>query len=116
MERIRIETGSRTETATSNMGAWKTGSSVTRWCECVPITPAQAVNRYDVPFDKQLMYEFRFFDKPTITLRNTRFVWVTNGHANCLKVYWPRSTPINIDGEGRRTSVLAEETEETVDE
>ena len=116
-QRIRIDTGDRTSTVTSPSGAWSTDSSETRWCEAVVISPAQAVQRYNVPFDKKLMYEFRFRDRPTITLRHTRFVWVTDGHPNELKIYWPRSTPINVDGEGCVTSVLVEEdTEKMVNE
>jgi len=113
-QRIRIETGSRTATATSPTGAWSSSSTETRWAEAVVISPAQAVNRYQIPFDDKLMWEFRFNDEPSISLGNTRFVWVTNGHPNNLKIYWPRSTPINVDGEGRVTTVLVEEdTEET---
>lgn len=113
-QRIRIETGNRTATATNPSGTWSTNATETRWAEAAVISPAKAVTRYDVAFDKQLMWEFRFRDRPSISLRNTRFVWVTNGHDNNLKIYWPRSAPINPDGKGLVTTILVEEdTEET---
>jgi len=111
-QRIRIDTGGRVESDTSNVGAWVTASTETRWCEASVIAPAQAIARYDVAIDKELMYEFRFYDRPTITMRDTRFVWVTDGNPNELKIYWPKSTPINADGEGRVTTVLVTEDNE----
>lgn len=111
-DRIRIETLTKTPTATNPSGV-SVSSSDTRWCEAVVISPAAAVQRYGVELDKVLRYEFRFFDRPTITLKNTRFVWMSDDHPNELKIYRLISTAINVDGVGERTTVLVEETGET---
>ena len=113
-DRIRIETVTKTPTATNPSGT-AVASSVTRWADTITITPAQAVQRYGVELDQVLRYEFRFYDTPTITLKNTRFVWVSNGHANYLKRYRMIGSPINIDGMRRITSVCVEFTGETAD-
>ena len=111
-QRIRIDTGTRTSTATSPLGAWVTASSDTRWCESADISPAMAVQRYDIELDAVVRKELRFYDRPTITLGGTRFVWLTNGHPDYLKIYWPKSSPVNADGEGTVTTVLVEEDRE----
>jgi len=111
-QRVRIDTGTRTSTATSPLGAWVTASSDTRWCEVSSISPAMAVQRYDIELDAVVRKEFRFYDKPTITLGGTRFVWFTNGSDDYLKIYWPKSSPVNADGEGIITTVLVEEDRE----
>ena len=108
-DRVRIDTGTRTSTATSPMGAWATASSDTRWCEVSSISPAMAVQRYDIELDAVVRKEFRFYDRPSITLGGSRFVWKTDGHPNELKIYWPKSSPLNADGEGTITTVLVEE-------
>jgi len=108
-DRVRIDTGTRTSTATSPLGAWVTASSDTRWCEVASISPAMAVQRYNIELDAVVRKEFRFYDKPTITLGGTRFVWFTNGSDDYLKIYWPKSSPVNADGEGTVTTVLVEE-------
>jgi len=108
-DRVRIDTGTRTSTATSPRGAWVTASSDTRWCEVSSISPAMAVQRYDIELDAVVRKEFRFYDRPSITLGGSRFVWKTDGHPNELKIYWPKSSPLNADGEGTITTVLVEE-------
>ena len=110
-QRIRIETGANVAAAAGGT-VWTTASSETRWCETVSISPAQAVQRYGCELDAQIRYEFRFFDRPTIGLGTSRFVWVTNGHPNELKIYKPRSSPVNVDSVGAVTSLLVEDTEE----
>ena len=111
-QRIRIDTGTRTTTATSPQGTWVTASSDTRWCEVSSISPAMAVQRYQIELDAVVRKEFRFYDKPTITLGGSRFVWFTNGSDDYLKIYWPKSSPVNADGESRMTTVLVEEDRE----
>jgi len=111
-QRIRIDTGTRTTTATSPQGTWVTASSDTRWCEVSSISPAMAVQRYQIELDAVVRKEFRFYDKPTITLGGSRFVWYTNGSDDYLKIYWPKSSPVNADGESRMTTVLVEEDRE----
>lgn len=112
-QRIRIETGLKTP-ASSGGSAWSTTSSVTRWAEVILIS-AIARERYQ-SIDKQVDYEFRFNDRQTITMRKTRFVWVTNGHPNNLKIYYPAAPAENVDGEGRMTTVLVTESTEVADE
>lgn len=113
-QRIRIETGADVAQAAGGV-AWTTASSETRWCETVAVSPAQAVQRYGCELDAQIRYEFRFFDRPTIGLGTSRFVWVTDGHPNELKIYKPRSSPTNVDGIGAATSLLVEDTGEVAD-
>jgi len=114
-QRVRINTGSSAPQAAGGT-AWTTASTETRWCQIVSITPAQAVQRYGCELDAVIRFEFRFYDRPTITMRGTQFVWVTDGHPNKLKVYKPRSSPVNVDGVGAVTSLLVEDTGETADE
>jgi len=71
-----------------------------------------AVQRYQIELDAVVRKEFRFYDKPTITLGGSRFVWYTNGSDDYLKIYWPKSSPVNADGESRMTTVLVEEDRE----
>ena len=110
-QRIRINTGADV-TAAAGGTVWTTASTETRWCETVSISPAQAVQRYGCELDAQIRYEFRFFDRPTIGLGTTQFVWVTNGHPNRLKIYKPVSSPVNVDAVGCVTSLLVEDTGE----
>ena len=111
-QRIRIDTRTRTTTATSPLGAWVTSSSDTRWCEVSSVSPAMAKQRYGLELDAVVRKEFRFYDKPTITLGGSRFVWYTNGSDDYLKIYWPKSSAVNADGESRITTVLVEEDRE----
>jgi len=113
-QRIRIDTGARTTTATNPFGTWATTATDTRWCEAIPITPAEAVERYQVPFDEKVMWELRFQSRPTMSIRDSRFVWATNGHPKRTTILWPRSAPINVDGQGRVTTILVEEDPEEV--
>ena len=110
-QRIRINTGVNVAAAAGGT-VWTTSSTETRWCETVSITPAQAVQRYGCELDAQIRYEFRFFDRPTIGLGTTQFVWVTDGHPNALKIYKPVSSPVNVDSVGAVTSLLVEDTGE----
>ena len=112
-QRIRINTGANVAAAAGGT-VWTTSAplTVTRWCETISISPAQAVQRYGCELDAQIRYEFRFFDRPTIGLGTTQFVWVTDGHPNELKIYKPISSPTNVDGVGVVTSLLVEDTGE----
>ena len=114
-QRIRINTGANV-TAAAGGTVWTTSSTETRWCDPISISPAQAVSRYGCELDAQIRYELRFFDRPTIGLGTTQFVWVTDGHPNELKIYKPRSSPVNIDSTGAVTSLLVEDTGEVADE
>ena len=95
-QRIRINTGANVSLPAGGT-AWTTSSTETRWCEVVSITPAQAVQRYGCELDAVIRYVFLFFDRPTIGLGTSQFVWVTDGHPNELKIYKPRSSPVNVD-------------------
>jgi len=112
-QRIRIDTGKDTPQAAGGV-AWATSATETRWCEAVSISPAQAVSRYGCELDAVIRYEFRFYDRPTIGLGTSRFVWATDGHPNEGKIYKPRSSPVNADGQGIATTLLVEDTGETV--
>jgi hypothetical protein len=112
-QRIRVETGRKTPQAAGG-SAWTTTATETLWTEVILIT-AVASERYQ-SIDKKIDYEFRFRGRPSITMRNTRFVWVTKGHPNRLKIYHPASAPENVDGVGRETSILVTESEEMADE
>jgi len=102
-ERIRIETGSKPPQSAGGT-KWVTTSTVTRWAEAVLVT-AEALSRYQ-SIDAKVTHEFRFRDRPTITMKTTRFVWMSDGHPNKLKVYYPAAPAENVDGIGRYTSVL----------
>ena len=108
-ERIRIEAVTKTPSAMNPSGV-TVASSVTRWADAITMTAADALARYGVELDAQVVYEFRFFDTPTITLRNSQFVWMSSGHDNYLKRYRIVGNPLQLDGVGRVTSVLVEET------
>jgi len=115
-QRIRIDTGAYTPQAAGGV-AWTTSSTETRWCEVASISPAQAVQRYNCELDAVVRFEFRFYDRPTIGLGTTRFVWATDGHPNERQIYKPRSSPVNADGQGIMTTLLVEFTgEEEEDE
>jgi len=112
-ERIRIETVTKTPTAMNPSGA-SVSSSETRWADAITMTAA-AKQRYGAELDAQVVYELRFYDTPTITLRNSQFVWMSSGHANYLKRYRIVGNPLQLDGVGRVSSVLVEETGEVAD-
>ena len=113
-ERIRIETVTKTPSAMNPSGT-SVASSVTRWADAITMTAAQALKRYGCELDAQVIYEFRFYDTPTITLRNSQFVWMSSGHDNYLKRYRIVGNPLNQDMVGRVTTVLVEETGEVAD-
>jgi len=110
-QRIRIDTGKDTPQAAGGI-AWVTSSTETRWCEVASINPAQAVARYGCELDAVIRYEFRFYDRPTIGLGTSRFVWETDGHPNEGKIYKPTSSAVNADGQGVATTLLVEYTGE----
>jgi hypothetical protein len=110
-QRIRVETGTRAPQASGGT-AWSSSSNVTLWCDAITITAA-ARERYQ-SLDRVVEYEFRFRDRPTITMQGTRFVWLTNGHPNRLKIYIPAAPPTQADGVGRYTNILVEDTGEVV--
>ena len=112
-QRIRIETGSYAPSAGGGT-TWTTTATETRWANAITIT-AEARSRYQ-SIDAVVEYEFRFRDRPTITLKGTRFVWVTNGHPNYLKRYGIAAPPTQEDGEGRYTNVLVSDTGEVASE
>ena len=113
MERVRIETGSKAPAAAGGT-AWSASSTETRWCECVFIS-AEKRERYQ-SIDGQVDYEFRFHDWPTITMAGSRFVWVTDGHPNALKIFYPVKPPQRMEGQRRATVVLVKDSGETADE
>jgi len=112
-QRIRIETGSKTPQASGGT-AWETSSTITRWAEAITVT-ADARERYQ-SIDRVVEYEFRFRSRPTITMQGTRFVWMTDGHPNKLKIYTPAAPSTQADGVGRYTNVLVSDTGEVADE
>lgn len=113
MERIRIETITRTRSSTNPNGSISVASSEVRYCTAVVLSPAQAVQRYGCELDGVVRYEFRFNGRPTITMKSSRFVWMTNGSPNYLKYYEPKSSPINLGGKSGHTVLLVEETGES---
>lgn len=112
-DRIRIETGSKVPSPAGGT-VWTPVSSITRCAEAVSVSAA-ARERYQ-SIDKVIEYEFQFRGRPTITMQGTRFVWVTNGHPNVLKIYVPVAPAENRDGVGRYTTVLVSGTGEVADE
>lgn len=112
-EKIRIETGSKTPQASGGT-AWTTASTITRCAEAVLVS-AEARERYQ-SIDRVVEYEFQFRSRPTITMQGTRFVWMTDGHPNKLKIYAPAAPAENADGVGRYTTVLVNDTGKVADE
>jgi len=112
MDRIRIETLTRTRSATNPNGTITVASTDTRYCTVVPISPAQAVQRYDCELDGKVLYELRFHGRPTASLKSSRFVNTTNGSPSYLKYYEPKSSPVNLGGKAGYTVLLVEETGE----
>jgi hypothetical protein len=110
MERIRIETGSKVTTGAGGT-TWTTTATDVRWCKAKVIS-SEAAERYQ-SVDGRLDYEFEFRDWPTVTMANSRFVWVTNGHPNALKVFYPVKPPTKLEGQRRRMVVLVRESTET---
>ncbi len=102
-QRIRIETGSKTPQPGGGT-KWATTSSTVLWAEAITVS-AEARPRYQ-SIDGVLSYLFRFRARPTITMKGSRFVWVTDGHPNHHKIYYPAAPSENIDGQGRFTSIL----------
>ena len=113
MERIRIETGAKGQSAAGGR-AWTTSSSQTRWAEWISF-PAQARERYQM-LNGKVTGELRFREAPTIGMGTTRFVWVTKGHPWYLKILWPVAPTDNVDGVQMLTSVVVEDRGETADE
>lgn len=112
-ERIRIETGAKVAQPEGGT-KWTVTSTITRCAEAVLIS-AEARERYQ-SIDKVVEYKFRFRGRPTITMQGTRFVWMTDGHPNVLKIYVPAAPAENADGVGRYTTVLVSDTGEVADE
>ena len=108
-ERIDIQTNTPTQTSTGTTDSW---ASDVRWCDVRYLTAQQAIQRYGAELDKRVIDEFWFRGRPTISMRNTRFVWKTDGSPNENDVYQPRSSKTNVDGEGRWTIVTVEFKEE----
>lgn len=113
-QRIRVETG-RKLPASPGGSPWATTATETLWADAIVVN-ARAIERYQCPADVKVDYEFVFRGRPTITMRYTRFVWLTKGHPNRLKIYYPASPAKNVDGTGRETGLLVTESEETADE
>lgn len=109
IQRIRIETGSKATVGTGG-SAWTRQSYIIRWAEAVLIS-VQARERYQ-SLDREVNYKFKFRGRPGITMQGTRFVWMTDGHPNKLKIYVPVASAGNSDGVGRFTSVLVNDTGE----
>jgi len=112
-QRIRIETGTYAPDAGGGI-AWTTTATQTRWADTVLVS-AEAQERYQ-SIDKQIDYKFTFRGTPTITMKGTRFVWVTKGHPNRLKIYLPAAPAENTDQLGEETSVLVTDTGEVASE
>lgn len=112
LQRMRIETGSK---ATVGKGGrkWTRQSFIIRWAQVVLIS-VEARERYQ-SLDKVVHYKFTFRETPTITMQGTRIVWMTDGHPNELKIYIPVASAANVDGVGRYTSVLVNETGEVAE-
>jgi hypothetical protein len=110
MERIRIETGSKVAGGAGGT-TWTTTGTDVRWCD-VAWVPTERAERYQ-SVDGKVDYEFRFHDWPTVTMASSRFVWVTNGHPNALKVFYPVKPPTKVEGQRRKMVVLVRESTET---
>ncbi len=108
-ERIRVETGTK---ATTGIGGttWVTTSTDTRWATCVLVSSSDAEKYQSI--DGRLDFEFRFLDWPTVTMANTRFVWLTDGHPNYLKIYYPVKPPEKYERERRKMVVLVRDSGE----
>jgi len=112
-ERMRIETGAKAPQPGGGT-AWTTSSTETLWCNPVFVS-AEKKERYQ-SIDGQVDYEFHFGDWPAITMGGTRFVWMTDGHPNALKIYSPVAPPQRLAGPQRVTVVLVKDSGETADE
>ena len=108
-QRIRIETGTYAPDAGGGIG-WTTTATQTLWADVVLVS-AEAQDRYQ-SVDKQIDYKFTFRGTPTISMKGTRFVWVSKGHPNKLKIYLPAAPPENTDQLGEETSVYVTDTGE----
>ena len=108
-QRIRIETGTYAPDSGGGI-TWTTTATETLWTDTVLIA-AEAQERYQ-SIDKQIDYKFKFRGRPTITMKGTRFVWVSKGHPNRLKIYLPAAPAENTDQLGEETSVLVSDTGE----
>jgi hypothetical protein len=106
MERIRIETGTKATQAAGGT-KWTTTLTNLRWAEAIPV-PTERAERYQ-SVDGKVDYEFHFHDWPTVTMANSRFVWMTNGHPNALKVFYPVKPPTKVAGQRRKMIVLVRE-------
>ena len=112
-QRIRVETGTYAPDAGGGIG-WTTTATQTKWADVVLVS-AEAQDRYQ-SIDKQIDYKFTFRGTPTISMKGTRFVWVTKGHPNRLKIYLPATPPENTDQLGEETSVYVTDTGEVASE
>ena len=109
MERIRIETGSKTSTGAGGT-TWVTTATDERWAEAVWI-PTERAERYQ-SIDGRVDYEFKFLEWPTVTMAGSRCVWTTNGHPNYLKIYYLVKPPTKVEGGRRETLVLVRDSGE----
>ena len=113
IERIRIDTGSKTPQATGGT-AWTTTATEIRWCDAVALS-TKDIERYD-SLDGKVDYELHFRGWPTVSMQSSRFVWLTNGHPNKGKVYEPVKPPTKVQGQRRAMIVLVRDTGETNNE
>jgi len=113
IERIRIDTGSKTPQSTGGT-VWATTATEIRWCDVVALS-TKDIERYD-SLDGKVDYEFHFRGWPTVSMQSSRFVWMTNGHPNKGKVYEPVKPPTKVQGQRRAMIVLVRDTGETNNE
>jgi hypothetical protein len=113
IERIRVDTGSKTPQATGGT-QWTTTATETRWCDAVALS-TKDIERYD-SLDGKVDYEFHFRGWPTVSMGGSRFVWDTDGHPNKGKVYEPVKPPTKVQGQRRAMIVLVRDTGETNNE
>jgi len=112
-QRIRVETGTYSPDAGGGI-AWTTTATQTLWTDVVLVS-AEVQERYQ-SIDKEIAYKFTFRGTPTISMKGTRFVWVSKGHSNRLKIYLPAAPAENTDQLGEETSVLVTDTGEVASE
>lgn len=112
MEQIRVETGAKTDQPAG--GTVWTASSSEIWPGEFISFPAEQRERYQ-SVDGRVTGELRFNGAPMIGMGTTRFVLVTLGHPNRLKIWWPAMPSDNVDTVQRLTSVVVEDRGDTAD-
>lgn len=103
-DKVRIETIEKSP-GTIGPGVETVSTFETVWCDVAVLS-----TKARMEYQKQgitVSHRLQMRDEPTISFKDTRFVWITNGDT----VLHPVEGPINLDGVGRMTTILVKEQE-----